>query len=171
MKYISLLHSIKIFFETLVVAHLFKNCPLCMEPEGSTRRYIPEGGLLMNRNVLLFNNMIITAFIQNLVINNYLKYINLRTFSLKSGRINRWCHTEFELDSSVSLMYDYGLDDRAIGVRSLAEAKDFSCSLCVQTGSGAHPASFPVGTCCLFPGAKCGPSLTLTTHHHLVPRS
>jgi hypothetical protein len=30
---------------------------------------------------------------------------------------------------------DYGLDDRAIGVRSPAEAKDFSSSLCVQTGS------------------------------------
>jgi hypothetical protein len=36
---------------------------------------------------------------------------------------------------------DYGLDDRAIGVRSPAGAKDFSSSLFVQTGSGAHPAS------------------------------
>jgi hypothetical protein len=33
---------------------------------------------------------------------------------------------------------DYGLDDRAIGVRSPVGAKDFSSSLCVQTGSGAH---------------------------------
>jgi hypothetical protein len=48
---------------------------------------------------------------------------------------------------------DYGLEDRAIGVLSPAGAKDFSFSLCVQTGSGAHPAScamctggpFPVG--------------------------
>jgi hypothetical protein len=52
---------------------------------------------------------------------------------------------------------DYGLVDRAIEVRSLAEAKDFSCILCVQTGSGAHPTSCPMGTGCPFPGAKAQP--------------
>jgi hypothetical protein len=41
---------------------------------------------------------------------------------------------------------DYGLDDRTIGIRFPAGAKGFSCSLCVQTGSGAHPASCPMGT-------------------------
>jgi hypothetical protein len=41
---------------------------------------------------------------------------------------------------------DYGLDDRAIGVRPPAGAKDFSSILCVQAGSGAHPASSPMGT-------------------------
>jgi hypothetical protein len=41
---------------------------------------------------------------------------------------------------------DYVLDDREIEVRSPAEAKDFSSILCVQTGSGAHLASCPVGT-------------------------
>jgi hypothetical protein len=40
----------------------------------------------------------------------------------------------------------YGLVDRAIQVRYPAEAKDFSSSLCVQTGSGAHTASCPMGT-------------------------
>jgi hypothetical protein len=40
---------------------------------------------------------------------------------------------------------DYGLDDRAIGVRSPAGSEDFSSNLCVQTGSGAHPASCPMG--------------------------
>jgi hypothetical protein len=49
---------------------------------------------------------------------------------------------------------DYGQDDRAIGVRSTAGAKDFSSSLCVQTGSEAHPASSPVGTGGPFPGGK-----------------
>jgi hypothetical protein len=39
---------------------------------------------------------------------------------------------------------DYGLDDRAIEVRSPTGA-DFS-SPCVQTGSGVHPASCPMGT-------------------------
>jgi hypothetical protein len=50
-----------------------------------------------------------------------------------------------EPGSSVS-MSDYGLNDRAIGVRSPAGAKDFSSILCVQTGSGAHPASCTMGT-------------------------
>jgi hypothetical protein len=40
---------------------------------------------------------------------------------------------------------DYGLDDRAIEVRSPTGA-DFSSSPCVQTGSGAHPAFYPMST-------------------------
>jgi hypothetical protein len=48
--------------------------------------------------------------------------------------------------SSVSIVSGYGLDDRAIEVRSPAEAKDFSSKLCVQTGSGGHPASCTMGT-------------------------
>jgi hypothetical protein len=59
--------------------------------------------------------------------------------------------------SSGSIVSGYGLDDRAIGVRSLAEAKDFSCSLCVQTGSGAHPASCTMGIGGPFPGGKARP--------------
>jgi hypothetical protein len=59
--------------------------------------------------------------------------------------------------SSGSIVSDYGLDDRAIGVRSPAGAKDFSYSLFVQTGSGAHPASCPMGTGDPFPGAKARP--------------
>jgi hypothetical protein len=49
---------------------------------------------------------------------------------------------------------DYGLDDRAIEVRSPAGAKDFSSILCVQTGSEAHPASCTMGTGVPFPGGK-----------------
>jgi hypothetical protein len=56
--------------------------------------------------------------------------------------------------SSVSIVSDYGLDERAIGVRSPAGAKDFSSNLCVQTGSGAHPASCTMGTGGPFPGGK-----------------
>jgi hypothetical protein len=56
--------------------------------------------------------------------------------------------------SSGSIVSDYGLDDRAIGVRSPKKAKDFSYSLFVQTGSGAHPASCTKGTRGPFPGAK-----------------
>jgi hypothetical protein len=66
---------------------------------------------------------------------------------------------------------DYGLDDRAIGVRSTAGAKDFSSNLCVETGSGDHLASCIMGTGGPFPGAKSGRGLTLTTHPDLVPKS
>jgi hypothetical protein len=59
--------------------------------------------------------------------------------------------------SSGSIVSDYGLDDRAIGVRSPAGAKDFSFILCVQTDSGAHPASCTMGTGGPFPGLKARP--------------
>jgi hypothetical protein len=62
-----------------------------------------------------------------------------------------------EPGSPVSIVSGYGLDDRTIGVRSPAEAKDFSSILCVQTGSGAHPASCTMGTGSPFPGAKARP--------------
>jgi hypothetical protein len=45
-----------------------------------------------------------------------------------------------------SIVFDYGRDDRAIEVRSPTGAEDFSSSPCVQTGSGVHPASYPMGT-------------------------
>jgi hypothetical protein len=56
--------------------------------------------------------------------------------------------------SSGSIVSDYGLDDRVIGVPSPAGAEDFSSSLCVQTDSGAHPASCTMGTRGPFPGGK-----------------
>jgi hypothetical protein len=56
--------------------------------------------------------------------------------------------------SSGSIVSDYGLDERAIAVRSPAGAKDYSSILCVQTGSGAHPASFTMGTGGPFLGGK-----------------
>jgi hypothetical protein len=59
--------------------------------------------------------------------------------------------------SSGSIVSDYGLDDRVIGVRSPAGAKDFSSSLFVQTSSGAHPASCTMGTGGPSPGGKARP--------------
>jgi hypothetical protein len=76
-----------------------------------------------------------------------------------------------EPGSSVSIVSDYELDDRAIEVRSPAGVKDFSSSLCVQTGSGAHPAYRTMGTGGPFPRAKRSRGVRLTTHAHLVPRS
>jgi hypothetical protein len=63
----------------------------------------------------------------------------------------------FLMGSSVSTVPGYGLGEREIEVRSPAEAKDFSSILCVQTGSGAHPASCTVGTGGRFPGVKARP--------------
>jgi hypothetical protein len=62
-----------------------------------------------------------------------------------------------EQGSSGSIVSDYGLDDRAIEVRLPAEAKDFSSSLCVQTGSGAHPVFCAMSTGGPFPGGKARP--------------
>jgi hypothetical protein len=76
-----------------------------------------------------------------------------------------------EPGSSVSIVSGYGLDDRAIEVRSPAGAKDFSYNLCVQTGSGAHPASYPMGTGVISPGLKRDLGVTLSIHSPLVPRS
>jgi hypothetical protein len=73
--------------------------------------------------------------------------------------------------SSGSIVFDYGLEDQAIRVRSPAETKDFSSIFCVQTGSEAHPESCTMGTGVLSPGVKSGQGVTLTTHRHLVPRS
>jgi hypothetical protein len=70
--------------------------------------------------------------------------------------------------SSGNIVSDYGLDDRAIGVRSPAGAKDFSYSLFVQTGSWAHPASCTMGTGGPFPGAKARPGRDA---HHSPPSS
>jgi hypothetical protein len=56
--------------------------------------------------------------------------------------------------SSVSIISGYGLDDRVIEVRSPAGAEDFSSSPCDQTNSGAHPASYTMGTGCPFPRGK-----------------
>jgi hypothetical protein len=56
--------------------------------------------------------------------------------------------------SLVNIVSACGLDDRAIGVQSPAEAKDFSSSFRVHTGSEAHPASYTMGTGGPFPEGK-----------------
>jgi hypothetical protein len=48
--------------------------------------------------------------------------------------------------------------------------KDSSSILCVQIGSGAHPASCTMGTI-LSPGVKRGRGVRLTTHTNLVSKS
>jgi hypothetical protein len=59
-------------------------------------------------------------------------------------------------DSSVGIALGYGLDDRDSRVPFLARAGNFSLYHRVQNGSGAHPASCPMGTRGSFPGGKAG---------------
>jgi hypothetical protein len=47
--------------------------------------------------------------------------------------------------------------DWTAGVRYPTEAEDFPFNLCVQTGSGARPASYTMGTGVSFPGGKARP--------------
>jgi hypothetical protein len=70
-----------------------------------------------------------------------------------TSSISGFIRLQMSRSSSGSIVSDYGLDNRAIGVRSSAEAKDFYSNLCVQTGSGAHLASCTMGTGGPFPGA------------------
>jgi hypothetical protein len=56
--------------------------------------------------------------------------------------------------SSVSIVFDYSLYDWGW---SPPKAMDFSSSLCVETGSGAHPASCLMGTGRPFPRGEAQP--------------
>jgi hypothetical protein len=49
-------------------------------------------------------------------------------------------------DSSVGIALGYGLDDGGSRFRFPAGAANFSLHHRVQNGSGAHPASYPMGT-------------------------
>jgi hypothetical protein len=55
-------------------------------------------------------------------------------------------HYSQSRDSSVGITPGYGLDDRGFRVRFPAGAGNFSLHHRVQNGSGAHPASYPMGT-------------------------
>jgi hypothetical protein len=57
-------------------------------------------------------------------------------------------------NSSVAIALGYGLDDRGSRDRFPTGAENFSLHHRVQNGSGAHPASYPVGIRGCFPGVK-----------------
>jgi hypothetical protein len=61
---------------------------------------------------------------------------------------------------------NYELDDRAIGVRSPAGAKDFSYSLFAALEPTQPPVQWVPGV--LSSGLKHGPGVMLTAHPHLV---
>jgi hypothetical protein len=55
--------------------------------------------------------------------------------------------------SSVGIAIEYGPDDRRVGFRVPVGWRTFLLHV-VQTGSGAYPASYPVGSTGSFPGGK-----------------
>jgi hypothetical protein len=57
-------------------------------------------------------------------------------------------------DSSVGIALGYGLDNPGSRIRFPAGAGNFSLRHRVQNGSGAHSASYPIGTGVSFPGGK-----------------
>jgi hypothetical protein len=85
------------------------------------------------------------------------KIMNILKLKIEGKHLDIYDRFQRSRGSSGSIVSDYGLDDRAIGVRSPAGAKNVSSSLCVQTGSGAHQASCTMGTGGLFPGGKARP--------------
>jgi hypothetical protein len=60
----------------------------------------------------------------------------------------------YSRDSSVGIALGYGLDVRGSRVRFPAGAGNFSLHHRVQNDSGAHPASWPMGTGGSFLGGK-----------------
>jgi hypothetical protein len=56
-------------------------------------------------------------------------------------------------DSVVGIATGHGLNDRGVGVPN-SGSQQFSLLHVVQTGSGVHPTSYPMGTGGSFPGVK-----------------
>jgi hypothetical protein len=112
----------------------------------------------VNTVVNAFVNTVVNTFVNTVVntaVNTFvITVVNIIIIMVLRHRLPKLCNEKRrnESGSSVSIVSGYGLDDWAIEVRSPAEAKDFSSNLCVQTGSGADPASCTMGTGGPFPG-------------------
>jgi hypothetical protein len=71
------------------------------------------------------------------------------------GRVSgRKCDLSVKFDSTAGIATGYGLEDLIIRFRFPVEAGNISLRHHVHTGSGTHPASYPMGTGVSFPGGK-----------------
>jgi hypothetical protein len=86
----------------------------------------------------------------------YIKQVTSSWRWKQHGSLKYWYPTtrHKSRDSSVGIALGKGLDDRGSRVRFSAGAGNFSLHHRVQNGSGAHPASYPMGTRGSFPGGK-----------------
>jgi hypothetical protein len=71
---------------------------------------------------------------------------------------NPLIQTEKSHDSSVGIVLGFGLDDWGSGILFRVGTGNFSLHHCVQNGSGAHPACYPVSTKGSFRGGKAAGS-------------
>jgi hypothetical protein len=98
----------------------------------------------MSLNIRLLSNTLQHASNINLLAAKYLRLSSIclhRYLEAKQGGTFSATHLACVLEWIKVPLYrnwSRGLDDRAI--------EDFSSNFCVQTGSGAHPASCPTGT-------------------------
>jgi hypothetical protein len=88
---------------------------------------------------------------QTLIYHIYLSFLSLKNSVCNFQRIFLMNKSH---DSSVGIALGHGLDDRGSRVRSPAGAGNFSLHHSVQNGTGAHHASYPMGTAGSFPGGK-----------------
>jgi hypothetical protein len=82
------------------------------------------------------------------------KYRDKFTFFLRRAVEQNTVDTSKSRDSSVGITTGYGQDDRGYRARLPAGTGNFSLHHRVQNGSGAHPASYTMGTGNPFPGGK-----------------
>jgi hypothetical protein len=96
------------------------------------------------------------------VFNLLSKSRNMKYKTLKNLRIDDWMIFNFfphslgyvSRDISAGTALGYRLDNRGSRVRFPVGAGNSSLHHRVQNGSGAHPASYPMGTRGSFPGCK-----------------
>jgi hypothetical protein len=74
-----------------------------------------------------------------------------------TGSFTKMCRHIPILGAAVAQAIYYLTEGWTIGVRSPTGTEHSSSSSCVQTGSGAHPASYPMGTGGSFRGGKVRP--------------
>jgi hypothetical protein len=104
--------------------------------------------------------------------NNRIRIIAFNLYVFNS--VTLFIHTQscwVEPGSSVSIVSDYGLGDRAIGVRSSAVAKDFFLQPLCPDRLWGSPSFLYNGYRGSFPRGKSRPGCDADHSPHLVPRS
>jgi hypothetical protein len=88
------------------------------------------------------------------------QFVSFSTNALENPAHILWTSgfSYFPFVSSVGIALGYGLDDRGSRVRFPATVGNFSLHHRVQNSSGAHPASYPMGTRGSFPAGKAAGS-------------